>query len=428
MIKRWDVVIVGGGLAGLVAANYLAKSGMSICILEKGKHVGGRAKTDRLRQQYFNLGPHALYKKGKAKQYLEELGIEFYGKSPKLDVRLMDNNREYSAPFNALSFVSSDFLNWKEQFEWFRALLKIIRLNPDQYAQHTFEQWVCQTSHSTNVQSLLYLLGRLTSYCHAPDQVSAKVVLTHLKSAALGGVLYIDGGWQTIVDQLHNKAVMNGVDIQTHHTVKLIEQTEQESFQLTLSNDEQMISKYVLYTADPKALNLLLDGKINLSHLNQTKPIKGAAFDVALTKLPNPKKLYAMGLNAPLYFAVHSIYARLSEDRKSVVLHVFKYYQPDEEIDGATVQKELEQFLEKMQPGWQNYLITSRFIPQITVNHRLPQIGDEQKLLNATSMIPRLFIAGDWAHPDFILSEGAVSSGKLAAEEIMKEMSDSYAN
>ena len=44
--QKWDVVIVGGGLAGYVAANYLAKTDLSILILEKGKNVGGRARTN----------------------------------------------------------------------------------------------------------------------------------------------------------------------------------------------------------------------------------------------------------------------------------------------------------------------------------------------------------------------------------------------
>ena len=46
MTQKWDVVIIGGGLAGYVAANYLAKTDLSILILEKGKKVGGRASTD----------------------------------------------------------------------------------------------------------------------------------------------------------------------------------------------------------------------------------------------------------------------------------------------------------------------------------------------------------------------------------------------
>ena len=113
-----------------VAANYLAKTDLSILILEKGKKVGGRARTDRIRQQYFNLGPHALYKKGKAKSILEELGVQLNGKSPKLGGILIENNMEYAAPFTPLGLFTTSLLNWKERIEWVEVLMKVLQLIP----------------------------------------------------------------------------------------------------------------------------------------------------------------------------------------------------------------------------------------------------------------------------------------------------------
>ncbi len=69
MTRKWDVIIVGGGLAGYVAANYLIKTNRSILLIEKGKIVGGRARTTKMNDQCFNLGPHALYKKRKSHGY-----------------------------------------------------------------------------------------------------------------------------------------------------------------------------------------------------------------------------------------------------------------------------------------------------------------------------------------------------------------------
>ena len=109
MTQKWDIVIIGGGLAGYVAANYLAKTDMSILIIEKGKKVGGRARTDKIKQQYLNLGPHALYKKGKAKPILEELGIKLNGKSPKLGGLLIEDNMEYTAPFTPIRAFYNKF-------------------------------------------------------------------------------------------------------------------------------------------------------------------------------------------------------------------------------------------------------------------------------------------------------------------------------
>lgn len=43
----WDAVVVGGGHNGLVAANYLARAGRSVLILERGSQLGGAAVSFR---------------------------------------------------------------------------------------------------------------------------------------------------------------------------------------------------------------------------------------------------------------------------------------------------------------------------------------------------------------------------------------------
>ena len=43
-------------------------------------------------------------------------------------------------------------------------------------------------------------LVRLTSYVNAPDELSADVAVVQLQRAFAGGVLYLDNGWQQIVD------------------------------------------------------------------------------------------------------------------------------------------------------------------------------------------------------------------------------------
>lgn len=421
MTQKWDIVIVGGGLAGYVAVNYLAKANLSILLVEKGKSVGGRARTNKVKQQYLNLGPHALYKKGKSKSILNELGISLSGKSPKLGGILIENDNEYTAPLSLLELFTTSLLNGKERMEWIVVLLKVMRLNPENLAEQTFQQWVMQVGNSEKVKSLLFVLGRLATYCHAPEMASAKVVVSSIKNA-MGGVLYQDGGWQTIIDQLHNKAIMSGVQVQSHTLVKQIDPVQQDQFKLILSNDEEIYSKYVICTTGPHELNEMLNKKVNLyqsGFFNQITAVRGATLDLALTQLPNPRRLFAMGITDPLYYSVHSNYALLSDDTKSTVLHVFKYHHPDDHIDRTSIKNELEQFLDRLQPGWQQYVITKRFIPNITVNQRLPQIGDEQKLQRSKTEIPGLYIAGDWASPNSILADGAVSSGKQAVEEIL---------
>jgi thioredoxin reductase len=85
------------------------------------------------------------------------------------------------------------------------------------------------------------------------------------------------------------------------------------------------------------------------------------------------------------------------------------------------VRNELEQFLETLQPGWKDYVMESRFLPNMIVNQRLPLVDHEQHFQRSETNIPGLYIAGDWTSPDYILSEGAAFSGKQAAIEIIQK-------
>ncbi len=75
-------VVVGGGLAGLTAANALAGEGRNVVLLERSESLGGRAATRQDRGYLMNLGPHALYRGGAAYQTFEQWGIPLRGKSP----------------------------------------------------------------------------------------------------------------------------------------------------------------------------------------------------------------------------------------------------------------------------------------------------------------------------------------------------------
>ncbi|WP_064092627.1 phytoene desaturase family protein [Rossellomorea aquimaris] len=415
---RWDVVIVGGGLAGYVSANILGKAGLKTLLVEKANKVGGRAKTDIVNNQYLNIGPHALYKKGRASSILTDLGITITGNAPKKNSIIIYHDTPYIAPFSPKGLVQSKFLSWNEKIEWIGILRKVQKLQSGLFSHKTFQQFVEETTNSFKIQQLLYTLGRLASYSHAPEKISASVMLTHIQ-LGMGGVVYVDGGWQSIIDQLHNQAVTNSVQIQTGSSVKHLNAIESGEWQLKLSNQETILSKFIIYTGSPQALNGLLGVPSKKLPFNQLEPIKAATLDVALTKLPNPNNLFALGIDEPYYFSVHSNYARLSHDGKSKVLHVLRYHHPNAHINGPDEKLKLEGFLETLQPGWKNYEIKSRCFPQITVNCRLSKVGDETIFSRGLSIAPGLYMAGDWASPYVMLSEAAVESGKQAALEVI---------
>src|SRR2546422_8067015 len=52
MKSRYDVVILGAGHNGLVAASYLGRSGLSVLLLEKNDYIGGATTSQRIFSDY----------------------------------------------------------------------------------------------------------------------------------------------------------------------------------------------------------------------------------------------------------------------------------------------------------------------------------------------------------------------------------------
>src|SRR5690349_17834270 len=104
MFATTEVVVVGGGLAGLSAATYLARGGVSVTLFEKAAEVGGRAATQTYDGYAFNRGAHALYYGGAATQVLRELGIAFPGGNPR-GVMGLHGSRLYPFPSDPASLL-----------------------------------------------------------------------------------------------------------------------------------------------------------------------------------------------------------------------------------------------------------------------------------------------------------------------------------
>src|SRR5262245_22740898 len=92
-------IVVGGGLAGLAAALWLARRGEPVTLFERAPRLGGRAQTRTQDGFRFNVGPHALYRAGAGLQVLGALGIAVSGRTPPLSgAYAFDGGRLHTLP------------------------------------------------------------------------------------------------------------------------------------------------------------------------------------------------------------------------------------------------------------------------------------------------------------------------------------------
>jgi all-trans-retinol 13,14-reductase len=76
--RKYDVVIIGSGLAGLVCGSILSKEGKKVCIIEKNEQLGGSLQTFRREGVTFDTGVHyigGLDKGQNLYQFFNYLGI-----------------------------------------------------------------------------------------------------------------------------------------------------------------------------------------------------------------------------------------------------------------------------------------------------------------------------------------------------------------
>ena len=66
VFHKYDIVVVGAGIAGLMASTYLSKAGYKVAVLEKSRGVGGRMATRRIEDAVCDHGTQYFSVKGRA--------------------------------------------------------------------------------------------------------------------------------------------------------------------------------------------------------------------------------------------------------------------------------------------------------------------------------------------------------------------------
>ncbi|TCP52200.1 phytoene dehydrogenase-like protein [Tumebacillus sp. BK434] len=425
--KRWDVTIIGAGLAGLTAAVCLAQAGQQVLLLEQSTRLGGRAATDERQGSRLNLGPHALYKTGAGLKTLRELGVEPNAGQVKLAGQLLTEHKAHRLPVTAGRLLMSGCFSLGEKAELASLLTRIGKLDPRTVEGLTLQEWLYGGLKGTNARRFLLALARLSTYANAPELISAGAVVRQYQMS-LGGVYYVHEGWQTMVDALGVRATAAGAAVRTGHKVTRIRGTHPE-LTVQLQDGTEICTRAVLSTLRPQ-VTAALAGAAPDSHLGrlgrQVVPVYGSALDVVVRRLPNPQANFALHLEQPFYYANHSFTARLTQDPEHAVLHLFRYNSPQEAGSPERHRGELERFLDRLQPGWQREVVTTRYLPRIAVTNGLPTVERVIAARRAAQPetvvadMPGLYLAGDWVVGESLLADAAIVSGKELAERLLR--------
>jgi phytoene dehydrogenase-like protein len=376
--------VIGGGLAGLTAANALAGPNTKVILLEQSTHLGGRARTSHEHGYPINLGPHALYLGGRAAQTFRQWKIPFSGKVPPTSANAyyVRESRLYPMFANLPGLLTTRLFTPREKLE----VANLLRLftAPDAKPDETMAHWLDRHLSALRVREFAATLIRITTFAIELDNLDAGAALTQIAIALRQGVIYVDGGWQTLIDGLADRARSLGVEIRCGEPASALDKTG------------------TVLAVGPEAVE-----KLTGVHIPKGPALRMATLDLGLAGIPDKTPVTAFALDRPIYLSTH-----FNSAGKRLV-HVAKYLGSTAQ-DPKTVRAELEEYASLVMPAWNQHTEFVRFLPDLTVAPLMPTANPKRPHADFLHM-KNVTVAGDWVGPESMLADAAVASALEAA-------------
>jgi phytoene dehydrogenase-like protein len=423
-ILRTDVVIVGGGLAGLTAASYLAQAGVAVTLFEKAAKLGGRAATSLHEGYAFNRGIHALYTGGAAEEVLHELGITYQGHSPEA-VHIVYQGKLYPFPTGLSSLLRNRLFDIGDKLELMGMFATLPRLKSQGFARMSIQEWIEHTFKRPRVRQFMTTFASTNVYSATLDQVSAEVLVHKLQLSLKHPVLYIDGGWQTLVDGLRTKAEQAGAQIMNGTRVEAVEYQDGQVRGVRLRDGRVVQAAAVILATTPaEAVKLVDSGNYEPLRriVDSLIPAQVACLDVALRRLPDPRHAVVQDMEHSRFFSTQSLYARVAPEGGALI-HALKLLDFAHPSDPREDERDLETLLDAVQPGWRDEVVKRIYLPRIEAIGMLPTTSVGGYAGRPTPIVPgiaHLYLAGDWIGAGF-LADPSLGSARQVAQMLLRD-------
>ena len=284
MSASYDVVIIGGGHNGLVAACYLAKAGKSVVILEKEESLGGATVSQQVFPEFqARLSRYSYLVSLLPQKIIDDLGLSFetLGRdvasyTPEVDGGLFvssDWNTQTEESFAALTGSDSEFSSWKTFYNevlHFAQVVAPTMLGPlptrselraavshpiwDALIEKPIGEVIEERFKNDLVRGVVLTDGLIGTFANAHDFAANRCFLYHLVGNSTGEWRVPKGGMGHLVKELTNKATSLGVTFKTSAEV-----TEISSERVvTCSDGRSYTGEYILANCAPQVLAKLM--------------------------------------------------------------------------------------------------------------------------------------------------------------------------
>jgi phytoene dehydrogenase-like protein len=220
-MAKYDVVVIGAGAAGLSAGAILAKNGKKVLVMEREKHLGGRAVAVPFEGYRLNLGGHLLEDDGTGLTKI----IEYVG-----------GKLEHGKTSKGMPVWTGD--RWQSIQNLYKSdhgeLKKVIRIicdtdyeELDRWDDRPLRTWLQQNTSSEGVIALFEYLAMaecLTEkwYDHAASDNLYVRKMHYMHKHIAGYSCWPVGGWHAIFENLAASLKANGGELWTETTAQRV--------------------------------------------------------------------------------------------------------------------------------------------------------------------------------------------------------------
>lgn len=189
-----SVCIIGGGVAGLSAAIFLANKKFKVTLLEKNNKLGGRACSyyDKTLDCSFDNGQHLLIGGYKSTiSFFEIIGAKSnFHFQPQLRIPFLTQDQKkviFKLPksnnrfFSVLSFLKLTTLSFADRIKILQLLLRMKHYNSDDYKELSVTEFLNKNKQSSASQNKFWNIISISTLNCSPEKASVKIFIDILK-------------------------------------------------------------------------------------------------------------------------------------------------------------------------------------------------------------------------------------------------------
>ncbi len=427
---RHDIIIIGGGFAGLSAAALLAQKKRRVLLLERSARLGGRAACIERAGFVWQYGQHShrLAHDGIAARVFDQLGtpIDF------IDTRgntayLYRDGKLHRRPEGVAGFLCTALLPFAARLDFLRFYRRLLKEDANAWYDRTLLDYYRTHGHNPHVERFLGFLGFTVMVADA-SRVSAGEVIQFLQRAAKAPVKQGEprGGAKQIIDKLAAAIRRYGGEIHAPEQVDAI-LIERGAAAGVKTDRGSYCAEHVVFAAPLPGLFKMAPPNLFspsfVEYVSNIRPSRGVSIDFVFNEPVTDMTGGILGVDMPLWVKFQSHIDPTIAPRGKCVNTWAMLLPPDapatlEQADAT--EAHIRRIMEEIVPGCTGRIVRKRrlLLPVVNANMLVPEQSYPHRPPIVSPDVKQLYFIGDTVQSEGCSGDIAFSSALRLAELI----------